>query len=548
MENLDYERLRRLMEVGQSLVSQLDPETVLHQVLEVARELTGARYAALGILDDERRELERFLTSGIDEAVREEIGSLPRGRGVLGVLITDPHPLRLADVGSHPRSYGFPPGHPSMTTFLGVPLLIKGEAWGNLYLTEKDEGEFTEEDEASVVVLGNWASIAIENARLHQAVEGRRMQLERAVRGLEATTEISRALGGETDLDRVLELIGKRARALVESRAILILLEHGNELEVAIAAGELRHSTVGERVPVEGSLAGQALRSGRPKRIDDMSAVTPRLAEMADADTALIVPLVFRGTPLGVVVAMDRLIQGPRFGPEDEDLLSAFAASAATAVRTARSVADERLRDAIHAAEQERGRWARELHDETLQGLGGLQALLSSVLGSGDSGRLEHAVREAVEHIRTEISNLRSLITELRPAALDDLGLVPALESLAERTRTIQGLELDLEVDVGDGGRLPPEVESTVYRVVQEALTNVGKHAAATKVRVNVRRNGDGLSVEVTDDGRGYDTDAQSAGFGVPGMRERVELLGGSHSIESSEGEGTTVRAHIPLA
>ena len=171
------------------------------RLLEVARELTGARYAAIGVLDERRERLERFLTAGIDEDTRRVIGQLPGGHGVLGVLIDQPQRLRLADVGAHPQSYGFPLAHPPMKTFLGVPILVEGQAWGNLYLTEKAGGEFSEDDEEAAVVLADWAAIAISNARLYRAVRERRDELERAVRGLETTTEISRALGGETDLD-----------------------------------------------------------------------------------------------------------------------------------------------------------------------------------------------------------------------------------------------------------------------------------------------------------------------------------------------------------
>jgi GAF domain-containing protein len=189
---LDADRLSRLLEVGSSLVAQLDVEAVLQRLLETARQLTGARYVALGVLDAERKELERFLTAGIDDATHRAIGDLPRGRGVLGVLITDPRPLRLADVGAHPRSYGFPAGHPPMTTFLGVPVLIGGEAWGNLYLTEKADGaEFEPADEQAAVILAGWAAVAIANARLYEESEARRADLERAVAGLEATCSSS---------------------------------------------------------------------------------------------------------------------------------------------------------------------------------------------------------------------------------------------------------------------------------------------------------------------------------------------------------------------
>jgi GAF domain-containing protein len=154
-QSLDEARLHRLIEVGRTLVSQLDLETVLGRVLAAAREMTGARYAALGILDPDRQRLERFITSGIDDETRARIGNLPEGRGVLGVLISEPQPLRLVDVAEHPRSYGFPDHHPPMRTFLGVPILIRGEAYGNLYLTDKERGEFDEADEESVVILAD---------------------------------------------------------------------------------------------------------------------------------------------------------------------------------------------------------------------------------------------------------------------------------------------------------------------------------------------------------------------------------------------------------
>src|SRR5215208_5968032 len=208
---LDVARLRRLIDGGRRLVSHLDLDVLLEELLAIATAVTGARYAAIGVLDQDRRMLERFLTSGIAAEGRRAIGELPRGRGILGVLIDDPRPLRLASVGDDPRSYGFPAGHPPMETFLGTPVMIRGEAWGNLYLTEKEGGrEFTAADEEAVVILAEWAGIAIENARLYQASERRRDELERSVRRLEATTAIARAIGGETGLDRVLELSVKR--------------------------------------------------------------------------------------------------------------------------------------------------------------------------------------------------------------------------------------------------------------------------------------------------------------------------------------------------
>src|SRR3954465_5402516 len=262
----DDQRLVRLIEVGRSLLSELDLDIVLDRVLATARDLTGAQYAALGILDERRRELAQFLTRGVDQETHRAIGDLPRGRGILGLLFGDPRPLRLSDLGDHPRSYGFPPGHPPMRGFLGVPIMIRGEAWGNLYLTEKAGGDFDRDDEDAVVVLADWAAIAIENARLYRAVAARRAELERAVRGFEATATIARAVGGETDLDRVLELIVKRGRALVEARDVLLLLPEGARLRLAAGAGRV-HVPPGLSLPLGDSPLGELLAGRRALRM-----------------------------------------------------------------------------------------------------------------------------------------------------------------------------------------------------------------------------------------------------------------------------------------
>jgi signal transduction histidine kinase len=543
-------RLERLLEVGRSLVSELDLETVLNRVLEVARELTGARYAALGILDESREELERFLTVGVDPEAHRSIGDLPRGHGVLGELIRDPRPLRLREVGEHPRSYGFPPNHPRMESFLGVPIVIRGEAFGNLYLTEKPGGEFDEDDEQSAVVLAEWAAIAIENARLYQRTEERRADLERAVGALEAATEIAQAVGGETELERVLELIAKRGRALVEARSLVIMLSEGDELAIVATAGDVPRTLVGGRIPIEGSIAGQVLRSGRPERLSDLARTLRfSLAGLGVQGTAAVdVPLVFRGRALGVLAAFDRMSDGPAFLARDEELLRGFASSAATAVHTAQSVAEERLRHSLEAAERERKRWARELHDETLQGLAALRVLLSSGLREELPEGRDRAMRDAVAQITQEIESLRGLISELRPAALDELGLRPAIESLVDRTMTLQGLDVSARLELDHGAEpLPPELESTVYRLVQEALTNVGKHARADRVELEVLRAADGVTLVVRDDGEGFDPGAPTAGFGLAGIRERVELAHGTLEVDAAPGRGTTLRARIPV-
>jgi signal transduction histidine kinase len=531
---LDEPRLRRLIDVGRGLVAQLDLEAVLREVVEVARELTGARYAALGVLDEDRRELERFIYVGIDEEARARIGDLPRGRGVLGELIRNPVPLRLHEVGAHPRSYGFPPGHPPMHNFLGVPIIVGGQAYGNLYLTEKAGGDFDDADEEAVTILAEWAAVTIFNVRLYSQSEEERGALERAVHGLEATTEIARAVGGETDRSLVLGTIAKRTRALVGARSLLVLLRNsGPRLEVVAAAGDCGHGPVGRYLTLDVETPSDALAA---------------IAGIGlEARAALLAPLGFRGESMGAIVALDRLEEGPDFYPEDARMLVAASASAAIAIATVQSVTKERLRQNLITAERERARWARELHDSVLQGLGSRRVLLSSALKHGDPEVLAESVREALEAVNRDIDELRALITELRPATLDQLGLRAALEDLADRVSSGDGIELATDLSI-EADRLEPDLETAVYRLVQEALTNVVKHAQASAATLQVIEQDDQLDVLVSDDGRGFDTGVEHEGFGLAGMRERVELVGGELQIESKPGNGTRTMASIPLA
>ncbi|HZO36031.1 MAG TPA: GAF domain-containing protein [Solirubrobacteraceae bacterium] len=545
---LDPERLQRLLAVGRGLVSELDVDAVLDQVLSVARELTGARYAAVGVLDTQRKELERFITSGLTDEQHRAIGALPRGRGVLGVLIDDPQALRLHNVGQHPKSYGFPPGHPPMTSFLGVPIRVRGEVYGNLYLTEKAEGDFSDVDEEAISVLADWAAIAIDNARAYAGERDRRAELERAVGGLEATIDINRALGGETDLDRVLELIAKRARALVDAKLVVILLADGDRqtLTVSAMAGEGDPALIGSAVPIDDSLSGAVLASQQPARMTEVGKrLRHSLAELISADSGLIMPLSYRGAAVGVLGAFDRA--DGDFTDDDERLLASFASSAAIAVATAQRVAAQGLRRSIEASERERTRWARELHDETLQELAGLKVLLSSAR----EGDVALAIRSAIEQIEVSITGLRHLITELRPAALDDYGLGAAIEALVQRVRGSSGLDVTADIALAyEGGladaRHEPEIESTLYRLVQECLTNAARHADADSVVVTIEEGEQAIRVVVSDNGSGFDVGTAREGFGLVGMRERVELVGGVLEISSTPGSGTTISADVP--
>jgi signal transduction histidine kinase len=387
--------------------------------------------------------------------------------------------------------------------------------------------------------------------QMARELTGRRQELEKALRSLEATRDVAVAIGDEVTLEHVLELIVERGRALVEARSLMIMLRDGQELVVRASAGHIREMQ-GVRLPIAESTSGRVLEHRRPERITDVAArlqSAPSEFGVFDAHTALLVPMIYRGEALGVLAAFDRGEDGDVFGEDDEQMLRTFAASAATAVAMAQSVQADRLRSSLAAADAERRHWARELHDETLQGLGGLRVLLSSALRRDDPALAQEAMREAVEHIEREIGNLRAIITELRPAALDELGLRTAIEALLDRHREQSGFEIDGELELpgpstGDG-RLDGDLETIVYRLLQEALTNVTKHARAERVRVVVGESGEELSIEVQDDGTGFDPQTASRGFGLAGMQERVTLAGGTLSVESGDW-GTLVSARLP--
>jgi signal transduction histidine kinase len=545
--------LLHLMDVGRRLVAELDPDVVLEQILAEARRITGARYAAVGVLNQTRTELARFITDGMDADAHHAIGDLPRGRGVLGVLIEVPVALRLHDVGEHPQSYGFPSLHPRMSTFLGVPIMIGDRAWGNLYLTEKGNGErFTEADESAVTILAEFAAIAIENARVYQRAERRRQELMRAVRGLEAARTISDAIGAEVALEQILELIVKRGRALIGARAVLILLADGDALVVAAGSGTTGDRR-GERIPVTGTLAGRALTGGFPVRSHNLS-TDPADAHdrigIGDVLTGMMVPMIHRGEGIGILMALDRGANQEPFTDTDEELMLTFASAAANAVSISHSVEADRLKATINSAEDERRRWARELHDQTLQSLGGLRILLSSARRSDTLDSFRTAIDQAVIDLEYEIRNLRGIVADLRPPLLDDMGLVQALGALVERQRD-NGLaaEVSLEFEplTRHGWSIAPELETTLYRLAQEALTNVVKHAQATSVYVRLAVSEAGVMLlEIVDDGVGFDTTMPKSGFGLGSLRERVRLAGGLITIDSGP-QGTLVHVQVPL-
>ena len=555
---MDERSSNAVLAIARDLLADLDVERVLQRVVNAARDVTGARYGALGVLNADRAGLARFITSGLDASSRLAIGAPPTGRGVLGELIEHPLPLRLTDIGSHAHSYGFPIGHPVMRSFLGAPIMIGDTAFGNLYLTEKLDGdEFTIEDEETIVLLAEFAGLAIDHAQRYTGSEQRREELQQTVAALDATLQIARALGGETDLPSILELVAKRGRALVSARALVIEHVTGSSLVVAAAAGDVPDGLFGAEMPIAQSVASTAFEHRATQRLEDepnrFRFKHHGLGRLGfEASAGLVVPLLFRGQAYGALVAVDRLENGPGFSAEDIALLEAFAASAATAVATAESVASEHHRQRLTAAEGERGRWARELHDETLQALAAIRLRLSSAQRIATPEAIEAAAREAIRQIDLEIGNLRSLITELRPAALDELGVGAAIEALAERARE-RGLGVETRVELHfeagrETTRLSRDIETTIYRVSQEALTNAQKHGDATNAEVVITEQDAWVTITVRDNGKGFDTSQKSNGFGVLGMRERAELLGGKVEITSAPGAGTEVRAEIPVS
>jgi signal transduction histidine kinase len=354
----------------------------------------------------------------------------------------------------------------------------------------------------------------------------------------------------------LLRLMANRGLALLDASTLLVVIEERGELRVAASSGE---ETVRLRiVPVDGSALGELYRQDKPVSLD-----RPRGPEAAwlhelglEARAALVEPLSMEGYGGGLVIALRR--DGGFRGP-DREALNAFATSVAQRLAAERSVEINRLRYGMEARERERTRWAREIHDETIQGLGALRMKLAHARDLDEQAAINSAVESVLEGLGEEIDGLRHLITELRPAALDDLGLAAALQALARRAQAIDGLDVQIEIELGpesEQRRLDAELESTIYRVVQEALTNVSRHAQASTATVSIVERDGMVRASVTDDGQGLPEadrlgprgDGLEGGFGMSGMRERAELVGGELELVPAPGKGTVMRLTVPLA
>jgi signal transduction histidine kinase len=520
-------------------------DEVLQQTVDIAARLVGARWAALGVLDRAGSRLERFITTGIDAETRTRIGDLPGNHGVLRVLLHDGRPLRLADVTEDPHFKGFPPGHPLMRSFLGVPIFVRDVVYGDLYLAESERGQFTEGDEEIVTLLAAQTAITIERVRIHEAVVD-------WIRQLEALNELTLNVLEERDVSRLLDLVARRMRELIGARRVLISVPSpSGGLRVVAADGDGVGSLVGYVLP-SSSKGARVLARGRSERIDSLledPEVDQAGARLAGGLTALIIPLLFHQKGIGVISAFNKDGPDPRFTDDDLRLAEAFSTRAALAVHLSERVARETLDAILDAQEAERSRLARELHDETGSALSAVLLGLTGIDRAATLSEARQASAAVRETARTALENVARLAIQLRPPTLDEFGLGPALEDLGWALEERGGPKVEFQLDVAAAERLPGKVETALFRITQEALTNVVKHADAKTVHIVLTRKERFVILSVDDDGRGFSEGEVPGGqLGLVGMRERTTSVNGSLDITSTPGAGTRLTVKIPFS
>jgi signal transduction histidine kinase len=528
------ERLRALLDAVVVIGSDLDLRSVLQRIVRAACALVGAKYGALGVIGNDRQNLIDFITEGIDPQTHAAIGDLPHGRGVLGLLITDPEPVRMPDITRHPRSYGFPPNHPPMHSFLGVPVRTRDQIFGNLYLADKQgAAEFSEDDEQIVVALAAAAGVAIDNARLFALAHRRE-------RWLEAASEITAVLLGPVRRTEALRLIARRAREVADAELVMVLLydEENSRytIEVADGADASCAELVGKLVPVDGD-AAEAMRREKYRIIDRLQDTADWPGPVPDGP-AMAAPLAGPDTLHGVLIVGFDLSHGDR-DSDDAALLSIFAGQAALALEQARAQQERELLVVL----EDRERIARDLHDVVIQRLFAtgmqLQGAITPTMRPESAARINTAVddldatirdiRRSIFELRAPIgATLRTEVTEAVNAAAGALGFRPTLD-------------LSGPVD----SAVPDDVRPEILAVIGEALSNAARHARATAVRVSVRVADGACTVSVADDGVG--TDPSRARGGLVNMAERAHDLGGSFQILAGESGGTTVIWQVPL-
>lgn len=528
------DRVHTLLEAVVSIGTDLKLETVLRRIVETATRLVDASYGALGVVGEGGTLIE-FIPVGLSEEEIARIEHWPHGLGLLGLLIKTPEPVRLARISDHPESYGFPPGHPPMGSFLGVPLRVRTEVFGNLYLTEKRGGaEFDEEDQAVVTALATAAGIAIENARLYE--ETRRREI-----WLRASSEISTNLLSGAGTEQVLTQVAQHAREMADADLVTILFPSadGETLRVRIAEGA--DEPAGADVPVEGSLPGAAFTGGDPVMVSDLAASHLRLPVRSALGPAAAVPLGTAGSVRGVLTLAKRPGRFP-FTESMLHMLQAFAGQAAIALELAEARKDaERL-----GLLEERDRIAKDLHDVVIQRLFAVAMTLMGAMRLVErpeaATRVQHAVNELDETIR----QIRSTIFALQ-APLDgsDPGLRARIVHLVEGARGHLGFMPGLRMEGRLDNVVPAPIADHLLAVLREALSNVVRHAKATRADVLAEATDAEVTLVVRDNGVGLPQDGRRSG--LRNLQERAEQLGGSFTAEPADDGGTVLTWRVPL-
>ncbi len=533
------DRKDMLLKAGLTLASELSLPIVLQRIVDLAAEVTDARYGALGVIGEGDWLIE-FVTTGIPARQRQAIGALPAGRGVLGLLIHQAHPVRIKNIADHPQSVGFPANHPPMSSFLGAPVQAIGRVFGNIYLAEKrSANEFSQEDEDAVVILAAQAGVAIANASLYEEVRSR----ERWLDALRDITNQVLAGANETEL---LDRIAEHARDLAGADAATVVTRSSTpaELKVAAAAGARAAQLRGQSVPTLGSISGAVMSSGEVMSFDDVSqdarAFQP-IVSLGRHGPAFYVPLRVPGGVAGTLMVAN-LKGGKRFSEETRRLVASLADAASVALDYDRAQSELRRLGLL----EERERIAKELHDGVIQSLFAVgMSLQGTALTSGNSEtstRLEHAV-EALDGV---IRDLRNYIFGLRPGILADHQLDQALRNLGEEMQSRTREQVDVSVDAALAARLSSR-SADIVQLTREALSNIARHAHATRAAVRLEGSGKQAVLVVTDDGIGFHPENNSAGNGLRNMRERAAKLGGSLEVTSAAGKGTTLRVAFPV-
>jgi signal transduction histidine kinase len=528
------ERLRALLEVVLSVGSGLDLPAVLRSIVEGACRLTSARYGALGVISPAGTHLSDFVTVGISDDVRAQIGPEPEGHGILGLLIRDPRPLRLRDLSEHPDSFGFPPHHPPMTSFLGVPVRVRDEVFGNLYLCEKQSAEeFSQVDEELVGALAIAAGIAIDNARLYD-------ERQRGEQLLGVIADINRGLLGGKRVGRALDEIAEHAATIAGADSVAVLLADTADRLRVVASHDDTADVRDAVIDVEGTAAGDAFTTGDTQRIVEPSA-SPRVQVDAlgagNTGEAVYVPLAGRDARLGVL-RVGRVKGRPAFDERDVRAIEVFARQAALAVELARSRDDQ----AQLARLEDRERIARNLHDTVIQRLFAVGMMLQAIAPSSTKAADHDRLLQAVDEIDETIREIRTSIFALEAHQHRGLRVevVDLVQELAPRAGVEPHVTLDGPIDAG----VDAEVATDVLAVLREALSNVARHAGASTVDVRLTTT-DGVELTVADDGRGVPAVPERRS-GLANLARRAEAHGGTCTVGARPGGGTILRWRIP--